>query len=591
MCTVTFLPTADGVVLTSNRDEQQKRQRALPPEIHPTKRGSILFPKDPDKGGTWIAATATGDAAVLLNGAFRPHTPDRRYTRSRGAVIPMLLAEPGAAAAFQQNNWDDTEPFTLILYQDKRLFECRWDGQWKTVTELDGSRSWIWSSATLYPKETMRRREQWFQKWQSEQATLDWHAVLRFHEEAGDGDRGNDLVMNRNGELLTVSITSVLLGNDDTRMRHRDLLAQQQFLQVLPRDGRRNGNSVAEWIGRFRIRLRHWEYWPFTVVYFPIFFYWFFLCLKARSFFFFNTANPTIRNGGFLMESKKEIYDLLPRGTYPATVLVQPGSANAEDVVQETRRSGISFPLIVKPDIGLRGMGVQKLFSETELVRYHRSACVDYLVQALIPYQREIGVFYYRYPGAASGVVTGLVEKELLTLRGNGRETITQLLQQEPRYRLQLPQLRRKLGPQLSEVLAPGEERVLVPFGNHSRGAKFIDVSDRIDPELTASIDRICREVPGFYFGRLDIRYESWEQLRAGRRFAIVELNGAGSEPAHIYDPRHSLLFAWKEICRHLRILFEISRRNKAMQRLPYLTTREGLRLLRDNARYVKKIG
>ena len=81
----------------------------------------------------------------------------------------------------------------------------------------------------------------------------------------------------------------------------------------------------------FFIRLFNWEYWPFNVVYGPLFLYWFFLSLKARSFFFFNTSNPTIKNGGFLMESKKEVYDLIPFEYYPATLLFKASSFDGMD--------------------------------------------------------------------------------------------------------------------------------------------------------------------------------------------------------------------------------------------------------------------
>ena len=104
-------------------------------------------------------------------------------------------------------------------------------------------------------------------------------------------------------------------------------------------------------------------------------------------------------------------------------------------------------------------------------------------------------------------------------------------------------------------ILAAGEKFLMVPYGNHARGAKFVDISHSIDAELTNTIDRICSGVNGFYFGRLDIRYNTWEELKEGKNFSIIELNGAGSEPTHIYDPRHSIFFAWREIIRHWVIL------------------------------------
>jgi len=139
-------------------------------------------------------------------------------------------------------------------------------------------------------------------------------------------------------------------------------------------------------------------------------------------------------------------------------------------------------------------------------------------------------------------------------------------------------------------VLPEGKEELLVPYGNHARGAKFIDISYLADQQLTEAIDRICKGVNGFYYGRLDIKYESWEALKRGEQFSIVELNGAGSEATHIYDPRHSIFFAWKEIIRHWNILFRISRMNHKLLKKPYMNIPEGLQMLKANRQYMKLI-
>jgi hypothetical protein len=137
-------------------------------------------------------------------------------------------------------------------------------------------------------------------------------------------------------------------------------------------------------------------------------------------------------------------------------------------------------------------------------------------------------------------------------------------------------------------VLKQDEELVLVPYGNHVRGAKFLDDSHLIDEELVAAIDSICKKINGFYFGRLDIRYNDWEELKQGKNFSIIELNGAGSEPTHIYDPGHSVFWAWREIVRHWRILYRVSKLNHRLQKTSYMTTRMGLDMFKQNNEYIK---
>ncbi len=319
-----------------------------------------------------------------------------------------------------------------------------------------------------------------------------------------------------------------------------------------------------------------------------MYFVWFYYAAKARSFFFFNAANPRIKNAGFLMESKKEIYDIIPDQYIPKTLFFTKDST-AADILKVVAASGISFPCIAKPDIGGKGRGVEKLFALEDVVIYAAKIKMDFLVQQFIAYPEEVGIFYCRIPGEEKGFISGIVAKEFLIVKGDGVSTLTQLLEKDPRFHFQLRALQKIYGDGLNVVLAKDEAKNLVPYGNHARGAKFIDVSHWADETFTQNFDEICKTIPEFYFGRLDIMFSNFDDLKAGKNFSIIELNGAGSEPTHIYDPRHSIFFAWKEIARHLRLLYTISIKNHK-KGFPYLTVKEGMQMLRDNNAVVKNL-
>lgn len=323
-------------------------------------------------------------------------------------------------------------------------------------------------------------------------------------------------------------------------------------------------------------KLFRWEYWPFQIVYIPIYFLWAFYALKARSIFFFNASNPKIKNGGFMAESKKEIYDLIPQKYYPKTELILENN-DFEKVISAFQNSTIQFPFIAKPDIGLRGSAVKKIHNLEELKVYNSNANFDYLIQDLIPYQNEVGIFYVRFPNEKKGKVTGIVAKEYVIIEGDGKATMEQLIRANPRYELQIENIKKDFGTQFNEVLEKGKKINLVPYGNHARGAKFIDASNLITDKLNETIDAMCQEISEFYFGRLDIMYDSWSDLEQGKNFAIVEINGAGSEPTHIYDPKHSLFFAWKELAQHITYMYKISVQNHK-RGFPYLEHKEGMR-------------
>jgi hypothetical protein len=348
-------------------------------------------------------------------------------------------------------------------------------------------------------------------------------------------------------------------------------------------------NSIQRILHRpFFIKLFNWEYWSFTSVYLLIYPVWFLLCLRARSLFFFNASNPSIKNGGFLCESKKDIISIIPPEYHPPTVFFSI-PANGDMVLRDLQRAGLQFPLIGKPNIGGRGRGVKVLRDEQDVIAYTHKAYLDFHIQEFVPWKNEAGIFYVRYPDQPNGFITGIVGKEFLSVTGDGKHTILQLLQKSKRALMYLGSLQKIHGDGMNRVLPEGEKMIVSPFGNHARGSKFVDDSNLADEQLNFIIDKICKQIPGFYFGRLDIRFDTWEALKEGRNFSIIEVNGAGAEPTHIYDPKHSIFFAWKEIIRHWIILCKISRMNHKKGHR-YLSMKEGIAMFREDKEWSQKL-
>lgn len=583
MCTVTFIPTSEGFYLTSNRDESVARSLALPPQVYAGEGTGLIYPKDPDAGGSWIALKDKGDAAVLLNGALVRHMRKPSYRKSRGLVFLEIVKASQPYVHFREMDLGGIEPFTLVLFARGRLLECRWDGSGKHMSTLDASRSHIWSSATLYDHSVAKERRQWFEERVRTNGCLSHEKVLDIH---------NELVINRDNKMRTVSVTSIIMEKDSARMTYNDLQAGSSMVRTF---GQKTFASqltdlrnTSSWrMKAFWTRLTHWEYWPTHVVYGPLYFYWLWLSLKARSLFFFSAANPNIEYAGFTHERKSNIQALIPERYYPRTHLCKAGTDSGE-LRRTLKKMGFDLPLIAKPDIGERGRQVQLLHSAMQLEVYCNMSKVDFLVQEFIDHKYEAGIFYVRIPGEEHGRISGIVGKEFLAVTGDGRSSIRTLLKRTDRSLLQLPALARSYGDFLDTVLPDGMSHTLVPYGNHCRGAKFIDLSYKITDELTKTIDHVCSQIPGFHYGRLDIKFASWEDLAQGKNFSIIELNGAGSEPTHIYDPSHSIVFAWKEIIRHWRLLYRISRLNAEKRQIPMMRMAEGLKMLKDHARHLK---
>lgn len=227
MCTVSFIPVKDRVFITSNRDEKHWRLPAKAPMQYAFSNCGMIFPRDGDAGGTWISLCDNGNAGVLLNGAFQRHERKEKYDRSRGLVFLEIMDNTRPLYAFLKNSLKGIEPFTLILWQQNSLYECRWDAtERKHCRNLPVYRPYLWSSSTLYDNEVRMKREVWFAKWLNQHPLPTQEEILKFHRFAGDGDHATNLLMNRNGKVFTVSMTGIELGTEKGSMVYNDVVSE-----------------------------------------------------------------------------------------------------------------------------------------------------------------------------------------------------------------------------------------------------------------------------------------------------------------------------------------------------------------------------
>jgi len=230
MCTVTFLPSDNqSFVLTSNRDEHKNRLSAFLPNFIKINDLVILCPIDAKAKGTWIA-TAAHRTVCLLNGAYLPHIAREKYSQSRGQVVLDSFLFDSFDAFLEQYDLTDIEPFTLVMvnHHPLSLTELIWDGNSKNISEKDISQAAIWSSVTLYSPEVVAQRKNWFDDFLSNSTISHKDYIVDFHRFGGKGDKTNDILMNRNGEFLTVSITSIVVSEQAQKICYFDLVNKEE---------------------------------------------------------------------------------------------------------------------------------------------------------------------------------------------------------------------------------------------------------------------------------------------------------------------------------------------------------------------------
>lgn len=321
-------------------------------------------------------------------------------------------------------------------------------------------------------------------------------------------------------------------------------------------------------IGRLK-RIKNWEFWSLHVFYFPVVCYVLWLAIKHRNLTVFTCANRAILAGGFVGESKREIYEGLRKSPASSGFLLKnlylAGDSSLQEKISLVWRfideHRLSFPLVLKPNIGERGKGVKILGDFSELRRELEQINQDYILQEFAE-GKEASVFYYRYPKEKKGRIFSITEKRFPFVTGDGDATLETLILHDERAiclaKSYLEQNREKL----HFVPAKGEKIQIIDIGTHSRGAIFLDGERLKTEKLESKIDEICRGFPGFYFGRFDIRAKSFADLQNAENFKIIELNGVTSESTNIYDPKFSLIDAYRILFRQWRTAFEIGAEN-----------------------------
>lgn len=324
------------------------------------------------------------------------------------------------------------------------------------------------------------------------------------------------------------------------------------------------------------------------MIYAPLGVVWLYYAWKAKAFWFFSNVNPTIEFSGFEGEPKKEMYEQLPNHLYPETLYIKAGTG-FKDMMTILSDSNIKYPFIVKPEIGMQGILFRKIEQQQQLFDYHHQIPVDYIIQEYVDLPLEFSVFHIRYPSQSKGKVTGFILKEYMFAEGDGKSTLLKLITQHSRAKYYKAEMLHKHEQNLDKVLQKNEKYILSIAGNHNRGARFINLHKQIDQQLCDVFDTISLQAKEFYFGRYDLKCTSIEDLKQGKNFSILEFNGAGAEPNHIYDCGMSYRDALKEIARHWNDWYEIGKINK-QRAVPQWSFIKGYRYLRNAAKFFKNL-
>lgn len=316
------------------------------------------------------------------------------------------------------------------------------------------------------------------------------------------------------------------------------------------------------------------EFAPAHLFYTPIALYCGWLSLRHLGPTLLTNCNPSLPYSGLVGESKDRVLSEVNDGARhllaPYVQLLRWGGEGGlertmKDAADALGDAGLEYPLVAKPDIGMRGAGVQLVHSDEDVRSYISTfpAGANFLLQALVEEEGEAGVFYIREPGEKKGRITSLTLKYFPRVTGDGKSTLRDLIMMDTRAGKLAHLYLERHRDRLDDVIPVGESIRLAFAGNHCRGTIFRNGNDQITDAMTEAFDQIARSIDEFYIGRFDIRFGDFDALKAGHGFRIIEINGAGGEQTHIWDSRTTLRQAYRALMQQFGALYRIGATNR----------------------------
>ncbi len=316
------------------------------------------------------------------------------------------------------------------------------------------------------------------------------------------------------------------------------------------------------------------EFAPAHLFYTPIALYCGWLSLRHLGPTLLTNCNPSLPYSGLVGESKDRVLSEVNDGARhllaPYVQLLRWGGEGGlertvSDAAAALAEAGLVYPLVAKPDIGMRGAGVQLVHSHEDVKSYVSTfpAGANFLLQALVEEEGEAGVFYIREPGEEKGRITSLTLKYFPRVTGDGKSTLRDLIMMDTRAGKLAHLYLERHRDRLDDVIPVGESIRLAFAGNHCRGTIFRNGNDQITDAMTEAFDQIARSIDEFYIGRFDIRFGDFDALKAGHGFKIIEINGAGGEQTHIWDSRTTLRQAYRALMQQFGALYRIGATNR----------------------------
>ena len=307
---------------------------------------------------------------------------------------------------------------------------------------------------------------------------------------------------------------------------------------------------------------RH-EFWPNFILNFPIVLQFLWLGIVHRSFTVFTLVNRAFGlDGGIPAGSKFDIYKkFIGHNSVGVKTVRIPAEKDLnsrwENALKILKSEKISFPCVVKPEIGDRGIGVYVAQSAAHLRAWLDANIDDAIAQEFVG-GNEYEVIWSRRPGRKEGRIQSVVQKDFVCVKGDGERKLEDLIWADDHGVCNGKLFSKQNFRKADMILKPGKYYPLAPTGSRIRGARFIARPELRAGTLSKAIDAIADVCGDVHYVCLDIRAANDEALSNGESIRITSVKGAGAVSSSLYDGYVRMGNAYNRIYKQLNFCFTV---------------------------------
>jgi hypothetical protein len=207
-----------------NRDERLTRPIAIPPRVLELDGATAIYPREVS-GGTWIGCNGYGNLLALLNWNDGMAPAVEAEARSRGLLIPQLIAGydmANAYARFTRLNLNGISPFRLIgaFLGERTITEWCWSGSCRQEFKFSWDKR-HWFSSSVSDAMARQERGRVCERAEMKLATAPGSWVEKLHQ-SHDPVPGPFSVCVHRKTAATVSYTEVRCSGRSISMSYRD---------------------------------------------------------------------------------------------------------------------------------------------------------------------------------------------------------------------------------------------------------------------------------------------------------------------------------------------------------------------------------